>query len=334
MRERVPRCRLGFACNAAAAAVIVGFVGCAGATHERVVVRVGQAKLTPATIDHWTSVMAGGRLPKDPARLIDLRTQALSFLISSEWLLGEAAKDGIRLSPEEVSSQRVQKERSSFPGGAPEQSAFLRATGQRASDLAFEAKAELAARRIRQLLASREPPISRAQVVRYYRRNKERFVIPERVELAITNRKSVAEAEALRRSASARRNFAKIARRESLELSPISYSTRRGTDATLARAIHFARPHVLTGPVLAHRVDYYMFEVFRATPARLRPLGQVEAAIRRQLAAKQRQRTLAAFIKAWRTRWTARSSCTHGYVVQKCRQYAGPKLAENSATFD
>jgi len=303
---------------------VMGFCGCGGGAHDSIAVRVGPAVVTSATVEHWMSAMAGGRVPSDPSRRQALRRQALDFLISSEWLLGEATADGIELPSREVERQFEQKRRTSFPGGAAELHEFLMATGQNISDIMFEAKAELASAKIRQLLARGEPAITQAQVASYFDRHRQGFLIPERRELEIIALKSAADAQTLRREVATGKSFAGIAEHQSIELSPEAYNASRGKDAVLARAIHFAPPHVLVGPVRFRGFDYYMFEVLRITPARQQTLAQVQSSIRRQLAGEQQRRTLAAFIRTWRRRWTARTDCHAGYVVPKCRQYKPP----------
>jgi foldase protein PrsA len=311
--------------------------GCGGGAEERVVARVGPAAITSGMVERWTSALAGGRVPSDQSRRQALQAQALASLISAQWALGEAAADGIKLSGREVKRQFEKKRSASFPGGEAELKEFLKATGQRLSDIMFEAKAELASAKIRQLLASKESPITSAQIASYYGRHRQSFLIPERREIEVTNRKSEALAQAIKRQVASGSSFASAARpfkRESIELSPLAYSASRGIDAALPRAVHFARANVLTGPVLVHGIDYYVFEVRRITPARQQTLAQVQGTISQQLAAEQQRRALAAFIAAWRRRWIARTSCAAGYVVQKCRQYSGAKTPEDPMAFD
>lgn len=319
---------------ASATAALVALGGCAGGAHSEVVVRVGGVAITRATVEHWTSAIAGGRVSPDPAKRQKQREQALDFLISSQWQLGEAAEDGVELSALDLARQLASKTRASFPNGAAEMHEYLEATGQSAADVRLEASAELASIKIRQMLAGREPSITQAQVAAYYARNKQSFAIPERRELLIGAVKSPAAAEALRREVAAGKPLASIVERQTVELTPLNYGPSRGKDAILARAIHRARPHVLTGPVRFRGFDYYMFEVLNVTPAKQQTLAQARSAIARRLASEQQKRTLAAFLAVWRQKWIARTSCSPGWVVQKCRQYSGPRTPEDPSTLD
>lgn len=317
-----------------ASAVIVALGGCGDAKHSDIVVRVGHVGITRATVEHWTSTMAGGRVASDPVRRQAQREQALDFVISSQWRLGEAGENGIELSPPEVARQVASATRASFPNGPTEMREFLKATGTSASDLRSEASAELAVAKLRQMLARKELPITQAQVAAYYAHNKQRFLIPERRELYIMALKSPAAVQAMRRKVAAGERLASVAKHQSIELSPFIYGPSRGEDAVLARAIHLASPHVLTGPVRVHSIDYYLFEVLSVTPARQQTLAQTRGSITHQLTTEQQKRTLAAFLTRWRQKWIARTSCSPGWVVQKCRQYSGPRTPEDPATLD
>jgi foldase protein PrsA len=308
------------ACSGGAASVVGGSGG------SGVVVRVGQAAIAGATVEHWLSVMAGGRVVGNPLSRRDrtLRRQALMSLISSEWLIGEAAEEGLRSSAQEIAHRLEERKNASSPNGEAEFHEYLKQTGQTVSDLMFEARAELASAKLRQALAGREPKVTQAQVAAYYSRHRQRFAIPERREVEITNRKSEAEADKIKLEVASGRSFASLAQRESSERSPNIDNPSRGSDARLERAIFSARPNVLTGPVKQH-VDYYLFEVKRIAAGSERPLAQVEGSIVEQLTVERQRRALAAFVETWRTKWTARTSCRGGYVVEGCEQYRGPR---------
>jgi foldase protein PrsA len=256
-------------CISAAGAVLVavaGFAGCGGGAPDSVVARVGQTAITEASLDQWMSVRAGGGGVSDPLkqRYGTLRQQALGFLISSRWLIGEAADQGLKMSAREIEQRFEAKKNASFPGGEAEFQEFLKATGQTVSDTMFEAKAELAASKIRQMLTSREPRITRAQIAGYYNRNRQSFAIAERRELEITNRKSTAQAQRLRREVESGRRLASVTQSESIER---PRKTDRGGlpgYLPLEKAIYSAKPNVLIGPV-KQGVDYYLLEVNRVT---------------------------------------------------------------------
>jgi foldase protein PrsA len=264
--------------------------------------------------------MAGGRVSSNrPAR----RGHALDFLISSEWLTGEAAERGIKLTDEEVRTRFEQRRRAMFPGGEGEFNEFLETTGASKSDFELEVKAELAATKLRDWLMREERPVSSTQIARYYQRHRRGFLIPERRGLEITNRKTKKEADEAKHEVEAGLGFARGAQREVLQrTNEPTHRVERVTRwrSPIEKAIYLAKPNVPIGPI-KRGVDYFVLRVDRIEAMRYRGLAEVEGAIGKQLAEQQRRSTLAAFVKSWRSRWRARTNCRPGYVVAKCRQF-------------
>lgn len=307
-------------------AIVMGFAACGGGTHGTVVARVEETAITKATVDHWLSVMTGGRATLDPSKrqYQALLQQTLGFLISSEWTIGEAAEEGLKVSEQEIEQRLEEKTSDSFPGGEAEFHAFLKGTGQTVPDVKFKIEAELASSKLRRMVAGKEHEITKVQIATYYSQNKRRFAVPEQRKLEIVNRKSAAAASKLRRDVELGKSFASIARTTSVERAS---NASRGKRNALERAIYSAKPNVLTGPVQL-RVNYYLFEVKGIRVATYRTPAQVQSSIEKQLADEQRRRTLAEFVKGWRKKWIARTDCRAGYVVPDCEQYKGPIAPE------
>lgn len=316
-------------------AAVVGLLARGGGGEDSVVARVGQTSISSGAVAHWMTALAEGHPSSGATAQKALREQALDFLISSDWLLGQASEDGLILSESQVRLQLASQRSASFPGGQSEMAAFLKATGRTHADLVLQARAELAAAKLRQAATSSQPPITEAQVTRFYARHLQLYTIPERRTIEFTNRKTLAAALAVKRQIAAGRGFSSLGGVSmTMPLSPLSYNLKLGPDATLARAVHFARLNVLSGPVLTNHIDHYVFEVKSITPARVQPLSQVRSAIARRLAEEGKRGSLAAFVAAWRSRWSARTSCSPGYVVQKCRQFSGTRRPEDPDALD
>lgn len=326
--------------------VFAGLAGCGGSAHDGVIVRVGKDAITEEELSRWIAAMAPEHVAPVPPRYAaciahqeavllqsiraelreecqrqyqTLRQQALDFLISSQWLIGEAAGGGLKVSDSEVRA-RLQEEKTRLPYHASQ------------ADGELEVKAELAATRIRQALMRDEPKIAQAQIANYYRQHIRRFERLEKRDIDIVER--------LRSEAAARSVMQKIRRGASLSKMAIHETVERSSSASIQpqnsaimRAIFAARLGVLVGPMLLNGL-YAVFAVTRIQPRVVQPLSQVQSSIEMRLAKAQRRRTLARFIAEWRARWTARTDCQRGYVVQKCRQYGGPKAPEDPLTFN
>jgi foldase protein PrsA len=324
-------------------AAVCGLVACGGAARNEIVVRVGQSTITKATLNHWMAAMAPEHAVPDPPRyskcirreesftpadkpqLIEecrqryqaLKLQALDFLISSQWLLGEAANRNSSVSPRQV-QERVAETQQSLRGSE----------ARSVRDIAFQVRAELAAAAIRRLLIRGEPEIAQALVARRYKHDIARFQIPERRDFKIVE-KVVGEMQARKLMGEV------VAGKRKLGALSLSESVTRPSsfDVGVAKrqfltALFAARPHVLVGP-LPFLHYYAFFEVTRIRPARVQSLSEVQGAVKNSLRRERQRRTLARFVGEWRHRWIIKTHCARGYVVQKCSQYSGLRRRED-----
>lgn len=333
-----PRLRL-IAAYIAAVAAAIALNACSGGGTNDVAVRVGDSTIAKVTVAHWMAVTAGGRAVTSSAgqQYRQLHQQVLGFLISSQWVLGEAAEQGLKVSDREIEQGLKQKVRVSYPGGESELRQFLKDTGQSLSDVKFEIQAHLAEQKIRQRLAEREAPIAQSQIASYYDGHRQSFAIAERRGLEITNRKSAAKAQKVKQEVLAGRSFASTKVKRYTAERPLESSGGFQKDArerkALERAIYSAKPGVVTGPVRL-RLDYFLFKVTHITPGRQQPLAEVQGTIKKQLVSQQQRATLRAFIVRWRRKWIGKTDCHAGYVVQKCSQYRGTKAPEDPVAFE
>lgn len=293
--------------------------GCGGGAP--LAVRIDGRGISRAAVERWATVLGGGRRA-DPhgAAGRALRRRALEYLITSEWLIHEAADRGRSASARAI-QRRVASTDGAYPGGNAELNQFLASTGETTADLRHEAAAQLAAAQLRHSALAQASAVTAQDVRRYYSTHERLYEIPERRSVRITNRKSAKAADAVLREV---RTGARFAAKAELE---VKYMTADSGYPALDRAIAAARPHALTGPVKG-RVDYYVFELLRVIPARVRTLREMEGPIRSHLTAERRTRALASFIAAWWSRWRARTMCSAGFVVQQCRNYRGPRTPE------
>jgi parvulin-like peptidyl-prolyl isomerase len=310
---------------ASASIAAVTLAGCGGGAPANLAAQVGTSTISKATVANWMVVLAPGHtVPRAGTNAYQaLRQKALGFLISAHWLIGEAAERGVGVSEGELQQRFDAKKHNLFPNGQSELEEFQKSSGQTAADLMLETQVELDSQRLHELIGRETPPVTQAQVASYYQGNRQRFRIPERREILITNRKTIPEGIALKRESEAKHDFAGIAEVQLVE--PNHYpNPKHNIDAIeaapLEDAVFSAKPGVLTGPIRL-RVDYQIFEVRRIIPARYPTLAQVQGTIEQQLSSEQQQRTLAEFVRTWRTKWIASTSCQPGFVISKCRQH-------------
>jgi foldase protein PrsA len=336
--------QLGGPANPEAIVVRVGPYSIAGATLNRFVraelrSEPSSEQLVPpdfsACVAHLEAESAAiGERPRGPSQLrreCQTRYRAvaqavLDRLISYEWLIGGARELGVPIGDREAKVSLDRYRHEDFPSGAQFRR-FL--AGRTLADIMLETRAKLAPAAVRRAIKDRVRPMTQAQIMSYYALHRFQYLLAAERDLKIARTATEAAAVKVRAEIASGRSFASVVGRLSvrqpvnsnegsvLELQPHTYG-----EPNLNQAIFTAAPGVLVGPVRTW-FGYFVFEVTRIRFERERPLAQVQAAIRRRLARPLQEQALAGFVKQWRTRWTARTDCSPGYVVPECRQFRG-----------
>jgi hypothetical protein len=303
--------------------------GCGGS--GEVVARVGAETLSVAELNHWASVDAAVR-GQAAGRETSLQSRALDFLISSRWLMGAARELGLRVSEGEAAKQLALLRFDQIEGRPYErlphdlelrQLLLSRAVGS--SDRLWLMRVSMLAAQVEgRYLSQAAREVSRVQAARYYEQNRRRYLLPEWRDLEILTSSNKALVVRAKREIEAGMPFLDVARRmpepDSEAPGGLQHLVAGHEEREFEEVIFAARPHVLVGP--AKLAFYYLFEVLDGRPAHQQTLAQAEAEIRRQLAPPQASAKL---LPAFEAKWIAQTYCHPGYVVQRCRQYRGPK---------
>jgi foldase protein PrsA len=258
-----------------------------------------------------------------------LQQEVLGFLISSEWVIGEASALGVKASDKEVKARFEQIKTQQFPS-APQFQKFLSSTGQTTSDLLLRVKLNLLSSKIQQKIIKSKTTVTQAQIAKYYKENPQRFGTPEKRNLDIILTKTEAAAKKAKQEVASGKSFASVAKRVSID--PTSKANggvlagvvKGQEEKTLDTAVFSAKPNVLSGPVKTV-FGYYVFKVTGTTAGSQQTLAQAQSSIKQQLTATQQQAALSKFVKDFKKKWTAKTDCRAGYVIPDCKQYKAPK---------
>ena len=109
----------------------------------------------------------------------------LGFLISANWVIGEAEAQGMKVSDEEVQKQFNQIKSQQFPKEADFKK-FLASSGQTVSDLLLRVKLDMLSSKIQQKVtkeAGKKP--SQQEIKSYYEQHKSQYGQPERRNILI-----------------------------------------------------------------------------------------------------------------------------------------------------
>jgi hypothetical protein len=296
---------------------ITSLAACGGIADTATVVRVGDQAISKATVDHWANVIrrggafSGFRGKPDGTD----KQRALALLISSDWLIGEAARQGTPVAEATVEQALAERE---HEGG--EFQKRLRATGQTVAGIKLEMRAELAAEAVREKLAEQADDVTQQEVLDFYRQNRRLFSTSEvRVTDLLENQPSPAAATAFVSRAGTGRRFAKVAYHEQVTSSP--GFTRTPEKARLVNAIFSARPGVVSQPMPLNG-HWTVFVVRRVLPERPESFAQAQIEATKRLRVIRQKGLKAKFDREFTALWRSRTKCESGYVGPGCPQSA------------
>lgn len=265
-----------------------------------------------------------------------LQDQVLQFLISSQWIQGESAERGVKVTDAEVAKQFATTKKQSFPKDADYQK-FLVSSGMTEPDLLFRVKLDTLSNKLRAAIVKGKDQVPPAQIAAYYAKNKARFAQPERRDLRIVLTKTEAKAKQARKQLDAGKSFASVAKTFSIDQASKGQGgkllavAKGQQEKALDAAVFAAKQGKLVGPVKT-QFGYYVFRVSKITPASQQPLAQASPTIKQLLASQNQQKALDAFVKDFTKRWTAKTTCKDGFVSQNCKNAPKPKTGATGAT--
>jgi foldase protein PrsA len=266
-----------------------------------------------------------------------LKQQVLGYLISADWVIGEASDQGVKVTDNEVKKQFAQIKNQQFPKEADFQK-FLSNTGYTVSDVLLRVKLDLLSQKIQQKIskdAGKKP--TQKEISAYYEQHKSQYGQPERRNIQIILTKTQAQAEKAKKEVESGKSFASVAKSSSID--PVSKAAggslpgvvKGQEEKALDEAVFKAKLNVLGGPIKTP-FGYYVYEVKKTLPPNQQPLSKVQSSIQQQITAQKSQKALSEFVKNFRKKWTARTDCRSGYSVQDCKSYKAPKTSSLPST--
>jgi foldase protein PrsA len=263
-----------------------------------------------------------------------LQQEVLGFLISSNWVIGEAKSLGVKISDAEVKKQFEKIKTQQFPKAA-EFEKFLKTSGQSVSDLLLRVKLNLLSQKIQQKIVKQKSTVTQADIAKYFKENPKRFSVAEKRNLLIILTKTEDQAKKAKQEVESGKSFESVAKRVSID--PTSKSNggkltgvvKGQEEKSLDAAVFSAKKNVLSGPIKTP-FGYYIFEVQTITAGSQQSLKQAEPSIKSQLTATKQQTALSKFVKEFKKKWMSKTDCRAGYVVTDCKQYKAPKTKSTS----
>ncbi|HEX3316487.1 MAG TPA: peptidyl-prolyl cis-trans isomerase [Solirubrobacteraceae bacterium] len=265
-----------------------------------------------------------------------LRDQVMQFLISAQWIMGEASDQGVKVSDANVNKRFQATKKQSFPKDSDYQK-FLTQSGMTQDDILFRVKLDALSNAIRNKVTKGQGKVTQAQITTYYNKNKKRFAQPERRDLRIVLTKTPAQAQAAKKALDSGQSWKVVAKKYSTDASTKNTGgqllavTRGQQDRTFENAAFAAKTNKVLGPVKT-QFGYYVFDVSKITPAAQQSLAQAKSTIQQLLSSQTQQKALNDFVKDFQKKWKDRTNCRKGFITQDCSNAPKQKAQPTTAT--
>lgn len=252
-----------------------------------------------------------------------LRDEVLQFLITASWVQGEAERQDVSVSQQEVDQRFAQEREASFEA-EKDYRQFLEQYGYREEDLKMRVRLGLLQQKLIDKITKGSDQVSDEQVRTYYRENRQQFARPEARDLRLVLAENEQEAQEAREALESGASWSEVVEEYSTdeqtadEGGVLKGVTRQGgLEPALAKAVFSAEQGELTGPVES-QFGFSVFKVQRVVPGEQQSVEEAADRIRQLISAQRQQEALQQFVEDYTERWKERTDCRDEFIIQSC----------------
>jgi foldase protein PrsA len=260
-----------------------------------------------------------------------LRDLAMSDVILTRWVQGEADERGITVSDAVVSDQLNQIIKQQFQGQAGFQK-FLTQSHFTEEEARQKVALSALSQQIQDAVLPQNPAVSESDIEDFYDQNKQQFEQPETRDFRVISNPDQSKVEqaksALEQDDSAA-SWDRVAKQFSVDSSTknsggLRKNVAKGqSEPALDTQVFSADQGTLVGPFKG-QTNYFLIEVDKITPATTTPLDKVHDQIKQQLASAAQQQIASAFQTDFIDKWTARTFCASDFTSDRCENFTPP----------
>lgn len=283
---------------------------------------------------------ASGGLKKTPKpgekKYEELQATALSEILNTIWIQGEAEELGIAVTPKQIADELAQIKKQNFETEAEYQQ-FLKTSNFTKEDVLTRVKLQLLSTQIQEQVSKEAPPPSEAEIASYYDSVKDsQFTTAESrdVRVIVNDDKAKAEeAKQLLEKDDSPASWEKVATKFSED--PTTKNTG-GLQRALSEELLASQPELkdaifgTAAGVIAGPTDvqgkYFVIEVDKLNPAKVQTLKEASGQIRTQLTQQVAQEVFSDFVSEFQNKWESRTFCAEDFLVESCSDYVGSGL--------
>jgi foldase protein PrsA len=265
-----------------------------------------------------------------------LRDQTMQFLVSSDWISGEAAAQGLKVTDAEVQKSLNTTKKQQFPKKGDFEK-YLTSSGMTMTDLLYRVRLDSLSTKLRDKVIKGKDKVTNQQIAAYYAKNKSKFGSPETRDIRIVLTDTEAQANQAKDALDGGQSWKAVAKKFSTDANTkdqggqLTGVTKGQQDPTLDTAAFSAQQGKLLGPIKG-QFGFYVYEVTKISKATQQTEQQASAAIKQSLAQTQQQNALNAFVNDFQGRWRDKTQCAKGYITSDCKNGPKPSTTTTAAT--
>lgn len=268
----------------------------------------------------------------------ELKEAALGELLDTIWIQGEAEELGISVTPKQIATELAQIKKTNFKTEAEFQK-FLKTSRFTKEDVLARVKLQLLSTQIQEAVSKEAPPASEAEIADYYETAKDtQYTTAESRDVRVAVNKDKAKIEAAKTALEADdspESWKKVATKYSEDpttkskggLQPALTEELLASQGDLKAAIFDNPTGVIVGPVDVEG-KFFVIEVDKLNPAKVKTLDEVKAEIKTQLTQQVAQQVFSDFVAEYQSKWSARTFCASGFEIERCANFPAAKRVE------
>jgi parvulin-like peptidyl-prolyl isomerase len=302
---------------------------------------VSEDKIKRATVRLATSGEEKAKKPPKPGtdKYEELQEKALTEAIEGIWIRGEGEELGVEVTEKQVEDELANIKKQNFPTPAAYKK-FLDESNFSQDEVNELVELQIFTKEIQEKINSQAPKPSSSAIEAYYEAEKEaQFTTKESRDVRLILNEDKAEVEAAKKELendSSPASWKKVAKKYSSDPSSSAKGglqegiTEEFLKGPLKTAIFDSPTGELTGPVKFEK-NWVLVEVVKLTPAKVQTLAEAKPQIESTLGQQTQQEYLSEFVGDFESKWSQRTACADGFVVEKCGNFTGDGHPKNAS---
>jgi foldase protein PrsA len=260
-----------------------------------------------------------------------LSDAAVSDLILTRWVLGEAEERGIEVSEREIDEELQSVIKQQF-GSQKAFDKFLDQSGFTLDEARQRIKLQLVSQRIQSDVLPKEPEITSDEIKTYYDANKSQFETPETRDVRVVLTKTEADADkalAELQQDDSPKSWAAVTKKYSIDEATKDTGGLRQqvvqgqSEPALDKELYESQQGELVGPFKAN-AGYYVIQVESINPAATTSLDDATDDIKQALVSARQNQVAQNFQDDFSAKWRSRTYCAEGYRIDRCANSEAP----------